>query len=89
MKIIDKIELDNNKQGKRYVYYARRNGNTHEIVMCIENEEGYRPVQSEFCINLEEEEAKNMAYAMNSNMGMDNKKENAMIVGTTMRARRT
>lgn len=89
MKIIDKIELDNKEQGKKYVYYAKRNGNTHEIVMCIENEDGYRPVQSAFCINLNEEEAQNLAYTMNSNMGMADKKENAMIVASTMTARNT
>lgn len=89
MKIIDKIELDNKKKGKRYVYYAKRNGDTHEIVMCIENEDGYRSVQSELCINLDEEEAKEMAYTMNFNMGMVDKKENAMIVASTMTARNT
>ena len=39
--------------------------------------------------NLDEEEAKEMAYTMNFNMGMVDKKENAMIVASTMTARNT
>tara|TARA_R110002072_G_scaffold44161_5_gene123818 strand:- start:113 stop:421 length:309 start_codon:yes stop_codon:yes gene_type:complete len=82
------IELNNNKQGKRYAYYALRDGDSHKIVMCIEDVDGFRPIESDSVKNLTESEAKTIAEAMNFNIGMKDENTIDFIVLSTMRGRR-
>ena len=48
--VSNNIELNNDKKGNRYVYYPLRDGDSHRIVMCIENQDGFRPVKSDLLI---------------------------------------
>lgn len=84
------LNLDNSSKGSRYVYYAKsmnNNVNHYQIVMCIENEQGFRPIDHPDFMHLEQKEAKAEAEALNKTMGMNDIKQNMFIVGSTMRKR--
>ncbi len=90
MKVNDEIKLDNDKTGRRYVYYAKHMNNDvnqYEIVMCIEDEQGFRPIDHPDFKHMEKKEAKAEAEALNKAMGMDDSKQNLFIVASTMRRR--
>lgn len=86
--VSNNIELNNDKKGNRYVYYPLRDGDSHRIVMCIENQDGFRPVKSDLLENLSESEAKTVAENMNFNIGMEDEDTISFIVLSTMRGRK-
>ena len=89
-RVKDELELDNGKKGSRYVYYAKSMNNDinqYQIVMCIENEQGFRPIDHPDFKHMEKKEAQEEAEALNKAMGMNDSKENMFIVGSTMRKR--
>ena len=90
MKIKDELKLDNSSKDRRYVYYAKsmnNNVNQYEIVMCVEDEQGFRPIDHPDFMHLEKKEAKVEAEALNKAMGMNDIKQNLFIVSSTMRRR--
>ena len=88
IKRINGIELNNNEQGKRYVYCSFRDGDSHKIVMCIEDQDGFRPVELDSLKNLTESDAKRIAMDMNFVIGIEDEDAINRIVLSTMRGRR-
>tara|TARA_B100001093_G_C26728459_1_gene971072 strand:- start:680 stop:976 length:297 start_codon:yes stop_codon:yes gene_type:complete len=86
--VSNNIELNNHKKGNRYVYYPLRDGDSYRIVMCIEDQNGFRPVKSDLLENLSKSEAKTVAETMNFNIGMEDEHTISWIVLSTMRGRR-
>lgn len=90
MKVKDELKLDNDNTGRRYVYYAKHMNhdvNQYEIVMCIEDEQGFRHIDLFDFKFMEKKEAKAEAEALNKAMGMNDSKQNMSIVASTMRRR--
>ena len=90
MKIKDELKLDNSNKDHKFVFYAKHmnnNMNHYEIVLCIEDEQGFRPIDHPDFMHLEQKEAKVQAETMNKTMGMNDIKQNMFIVSSTMRKR--
>ena len=85
--VTDKITLSNEERGSRYVYYAKRMSDDmskFQIVMCIEDEQGFRQIDHPEFNHLGEKKALWKTKALNETLGMENDLENVHIVASTM-----